>query len=212
MIQIPNPCSKNWSEMAGDEKLKFCSSCQKHVMSLDDLSVDVINSVKFQSGTCVKISKIKLDQHSKSTHRFNYLRIFSLGFLLVNTLVFGQEDGQKIQGKYMDAYGFPIPNEIIKIKHTTVQAVTNDLGDFELILPKSMDAITLVYTISENKSSELVLDESKLDQPIEIKLKEGEDEEVILGEVIYKTSFKDRVINTITWPYRKIRSTFFDNP
>lgn len=37
-IQSPSPCSKNWNEMTGDEKARFCKSCEKDVHNISAMT------------------------------------------------------------------------------------------------------------------------------------------------------------------------------
>ena len=37
-IQSPSPCSKNWNEMSGDEKARFCNSCEKDVHNISAMT------------------------------------------------------------------------------------------------------------------------------------------------------------------------------
>ncbi len=37
-IDVPKPCSASWEEMTGDEKVRFCSSCEKDIYNLSAMS------------------------------------------------------------------------------------------------------------------------------------------------------------------------------
>ena len=37
-IQIANPCSADWNKMQGDERARFCHSCEKNVYNLSDMT------------------------------------------------------------------------------------------------------------------------------------------------------------------------------
>ena len=37
-IEIPSPCSADWSAMPGDDRKRFCQGCQKHVHNLSALT------------------------------------------------------------------------------------------------------------------------------------------------------------------------------
>jgi hypothetical protein len=39
-IRIASPCKANWDEMTGDEKVRFCGQCQKHVYNLSALTAE----------------------------------------------------------------------------------------------------------------------------------------------------------------------------
>jgi hypothetical protein len=37
-LQVASPCDKNWNAMQGDERKRFCGSCNKHVHDLSQLT------------------------------------------------------------------------------------------------------------------------------------------------------------------------------
>lgn len=37
-IEIASPCSANWDDMVGDERLRFCGSCEKNVYNFSEMS------------------------------------------------------------------------------------------------------------------------------------------------------------------------------
>jgi hypothetical protein len=39
-MEVASPCSASWEEMAGDERVRFCSLCKKNVYSLASMSTD----------------------------------------------------------------------------------------------------------------------------------------------------------------------------
>ena len=39
-ILVATPCPANWNEMSGDERVRFCSQCQKHVYNLSILTAE----------------------------------------------------------------------------------------------------------------------------------------------------------------------------
>ena len=206
MMRIPNPCSKKWENLSGDDQKRFCSLCQKNVTNIDSYTEKEVESLPLNS--CVRISSSKLNHNTSLLSTKFKFGIVALFTFTLN--VFGQENNVKIKGKYVDSNNIPITDAWIKLKNTDQGVYTDEDGNFEMILPSSFFPSVLIYSDSKKIEHEMILDQSKLDQPIELKL-EQDDEEVIIGEVIYKPTFKQRVINTITWPYRKIRSTFFDN-
>lgn len=56
-IQIPKPCTANWTEMIGDEYARFCGICEKHVYNLSALSAeDAANLMREKEGKlCVRL-------------------------------------------------------------------------------------------------------------------------------------------------------------
>lgn len=39
-IKVASPCSADWNEMTGDERQRFCGSCQKNVYNLSGMTKD----------------------------------------------------------------------------------------------------------------------------------------------------------------------------
>ena len=37
-IEVKKPCSENWDEMTGNEKVRFCSHCSKSVNNISEMS------------------------------------------------------------------------------------------------------------------------------------------------------------------------------
>lgn len=37
-VKIPKPCPMKWEELVGDEKKRYCNSCQLHVHNLSEMS------------------------------------------------------------------------------------------------------------------------------------------------------------------------------
>lgn len=37
-VQIAKPCHADWNQMKGDERTRFCGSCQKNVYNLSSMS------------------------------------------------------------------------------------------------------------------------------------------------------------------------------
>lgn len=208
MIQIPQPCSKKWNNLAGDDQQRFCSSCQKYVSNWD--KVNEIGLVHLPKGTYVKISKNKLESLNV-LHTSIWLKYKVIAVVLLSISTLGQSKGYRIKGRYVDQNNIPMTESKIRVKNSDQEVYTDEDGGFEIILPQMISPFTLIYSTHTQEEKELVLDENKLDQPIEIKLENSDEDEILIDEVIYKPTFKQRVINTITWPYRKIRTTFFGN-
>lgn len=204
MIQIPNPCTKKWNDLVGDEHKRFCSSCQKYVSNWD--KVNEFDLVHLPKRTCVKISKKKLDAHP-----YQHVKYYVTAFVLLSISAMGQSSGFRIKGKYVDQNNIPMSKSKIRVKNSDQEVYTDEDGVFEIIIPQIISPFTLIYSTHTQEEKEIVLDENKLDHPVEIKLENSDEDEILIGEVIYKPTFKQRVINTITWPYRKIRSKFFGN-
>jgi hypothetical protein len=52
-IQSPSPCSKNWNEMIGDDRVRFCGSCEKNVYNL--LAMPAKEAHKFAAKNAGKV-------------------------------------------------------------------------------------------------------------------------------------------------------------
>ena len=58
-IEVKNPCSEEWNEMAGNEKIRFCSHCAKSVNNLSEMTrKDALRLVRRSGGNlCVRYVK-----------------------------------------------------------------------------------------------------------------------------------------------------------
>lgn len=57
-VRIPKPCPMKWEELVGDEKKRYCSSCELHVHNLSEMSTGERHSFLAASHgrTCVAFS------------------------------------------------------------------------------------------------------------------------------------------------------------
>ena len=53
LIELPEPCSVGWESMDGDERVRFCKQCSKHVHDLSALTVAEIEALIEGDGVCV---------------------------------------------------------------------------------------------------------------------------------------------------------------
>src|SRR4051812_30007092 len=37
-VEVSSPCTKNWNEMAGNDRVRFCSHCSKNVNNLSEMT------------------------------------------------------------------------------------------------------------------------------------------------------------------------------
>ena len=89
VIQIKSPCTKNWDDMSGGARSRFCAHCNKQVHNLGEMPRDAIERMACESGgnLCVRFSRdeggkiITLDyEKGKMTRRRMLLTILaSLG-------------------------------------------------------------------------------------------------------------------------------------
>lgn len=135
-----------------------------------------------------------------------------IAFLFIGIYGAAQNDSIILKGKLIDANDFPVLDEKIGLKLTSLATYTDNNGYFELKVPFDKNQLVLVYNDSTENKIEYNIDYDKIKDFINLKLNHSNELYSLTGEVIYvKPTFKERVIRTITWPYRKIRSTFFDN-
>ena len=55
-IQVASPCNVSWGAMAGDDQVRFCGQCEKHVYNLSAMSLDEISHLleKKEGRACVR--------------------------------------------------------------------------------------------------------------------------------------------------------------
>jgi hypothetical protein len=55
-VRIASPCSANWGEMTGDERVRFCGKCEKNVYNLSAMSRDEAEALlqKSEGRLCVR--------------------------------------------------------------------------------------------------------------------------------------------------------------
>lgn len=59
-IEIANPCPKKWAEMSGDDRVRFCESCQHNVTDLSNCSPeDLADMAKSDGRKCLRMDQTK---------------------------------------------------------------------------------------------------------------------------------------------------------
>jgi hypothetical protein len=55
-IQVASPCSADWDEMEGDDKVRFCGECRRHVFNLSAMDVEEAGAkiAEHADGLCVR--------------------------------------------------------------------------------------------------------------------------------------------------------------
>jgi len=55
--RIASPCSADWNEMTGDERVRFCGSCEKNVYNLTDLPTEDAEAIilEHEGSLCVRL-------------------------------------------------------------------------------------------------------------------------------------------------------------
>jgi hypothetical protein len=57
-VTVASPCSLRWSDLEGNERARFCGTCQKHVYNLSALTrEEALETVKSVSVECVAYLK-----------------------------------------------------------------------------------------------------------------------------------------------------------
>jgi hypothetical protein len=46
---IPNPCSRNWSDLAGEGRKRFCPDCQTYIHAIEQYSAEEIQNLRLES-------------------------------------------------------------------------------------------------------------------------------------------------------------------
>lgn len=58
-IQVASPCPASWEAMAGDDRMRFCASCSKHVYRLEGMSrAEILGLLqKAEGDVCVRLAR-----------------------------------------------------------------------------------------------------------------------------------------------------------
>lgn len=48
-LRVASPCHVNWETMTGNERVRFCDSCSRHVYNLSEMTTDEVKSVIIQT-------------------------------------------------------------------------------------------------------------------------------------------------------------------
>lgn len=64
LIDVPEPCPQSWESMQGDDKSRFCGSCEKDIYNLSEMTRREAKKLILQSkeSVCVRLEK---DTHGK---------------------------------------------------------------------------------------------------------------------------------------------------
>jgi hypothetical protein len=60
-LRIASPCAATWGAMRGDDRVRFCDSCSKHVFNVSDLTADEAVALiqKSEGHSCVRLYRRK---------------------------------------------------------------------------------------------------------------------------------------------------------
>jgi hypothetical protein len=61
VIQVSEPCSKSWEQMAGDERIRYCQGCRKHVYNLSAMTRSEAERLVCESAgnLCVRFGRLE---------------------------------------------------------------------------------------------------------------------------------------------------------
>jgi|GEM_PF-6228148 len=60
VIQIDEPCTKDWDGMSGTDQQRFCDTCDKHVLNFSEMSAAEVNQAMSSAGdtrVCARIQR-----------------------------------------------------------------------------------------------------------------------------------------------------------
>jgi hypothetical protein len=94
IINIPNPCSEDWTKMTPTTKGAFCGACQFEVTDFTNKDPEEIRAIlKANAGkkTCGHISKVQLEMVNSDYHLWDNqpVPVFRSKFLYACLIVFG---------------------------------------------------------------------------------------------------------------------------
>jgi hypothetical protein len=96
-IQVSRPCSADWESMAGNDRMRFCTECEKHVFNLSQMTPREIKSLVLETGGkfCARVTRDADGSVVTSSPqvRFNILklRVPKIATAVISaTLTFGQ--------------------------------------------------------------------------------------------------------------------------
>ena len=72
-LTIAEPCHEDWSSMSGDERRRFCGSCEKHVHDLSSMPEDEAEALlRAEQDLCVRY---EVDAEGQVVHRSSRRRL-----------------------------------------------------------------------------------------------------------------------------------------
>ncbi|WP_413533487.1 hypothetical protein [Empedobacter brevis] len=218
-LQINKKCNQNWDEMKdADSQQKFCDVCSKCVHDLDHYSFKELKSfLNDNPAVCVKIKTRNLEQFNSyeasksiSNQSKRWLQLSSLvGFLSFSTITKAQieNDSIVIHVIVIDSYGFLAADAEVNLKNSNQIVYTDENGKFELKALKNQSNYEIEYSylgdekqlfVTEDPTfCRIILNENEMNNLVEVGL-----------SVYKKTTFLDKTLRTIFWPFRQIGKLF----
>lgn len=150
-IDIPNPCSEDFSKMSATEKGAFCKKCSHEVIDFTENTEDeIVNIISNRNGERV-CGKMKVQQKSYSLQLWKIAA--SLAILPLSDSLFAQEEVQitdtnqvQVQNKPMqlrgivrDENGEPLPFVKVMVKGNSIAGAQTDFdGKYKIKIPNEL--------------------------------------------------------------------------
>jgi hypothetical protein len=113
VIQVAEPCHESWEKMTGDDRVRFCQGCNKHVHNLSAMSRTDAERLVCESAAnlCVRFARgqdgrVRTLEYQPATGRRRGWRFWTVASTVVAALVAG------VNG-YVLARGRPAPPPIL---------------------------------------------------------------------------------------------------
>jgi hypothetical protein len=120
---ILNPCPKKWSDLSGDDRVRYCDLCKKNVHALDEYSPGERSALWRESGgnVCGMMSKA-------TPEPVRSRRAILLGALLTAVSPLFAQSG-RLRIRVTDITGAVVPNAKVTISGTSIAASTDQAGE-----------------------------------------------------------------------------------
>lgn len=151
LIDVPAPCPKSWDAMTGDNKARFCASCEKDVHNISGMTRSEVRKLLFQSNesVCIRMEKDadgKIKTLKRQFHQITRQIPMAAGILSASLTLSAVTSAQKkppqprvgkmavsqsvkdakaaasISGTVIDTQGAVIPNAQIVLRDTKSKA------------------------------------------------------------------------------------------
>lgn len=151
-IEVPAPCPKSWDAMIGENKARFCASCEKDVHNISEMTHGEVKKLLFQSkeSVCIRLEKDangKIKTLKRQFHQITRQIPMAAGILSASLTLSAVASAQtkppqprvgkmavsqsvkdakaaaSISGTVIDTQGAVIPNAQIVLRDTKSKAV-----------------------------------------------------------------------------------------
>ena len=72
LLQIKEPCHKDWDQMSGDQRKRFCDHCQKHVHDISQMSQEKAMALISEAHACGQSVCIRAERDARGRVRFKH--------------------------------------------------------------------------------------------------------------------------------------------